>query len=58
MSGEETDESSRPNQLPLSERKVKISRKWAIRITAILSALVVINGTMITIIFMMRKGMW
>ena len=48
----------RLHQLPLNERKMKINRKWALWIGIILLILVAVDGGMMTIIFMMRKGLW
>ena len=56
--GEEEGEGARLHQLPLNKRKVRVNRKWAIRIGIILLVLVLADGAMMTVLFMMRKGMW
>ncbi len=53
-----SDKNVRLHNLPLNERKMKINLKWAIWIGIILLILVTIEGGMMTVIFMMRKGMW
>lgn len=56
--GDANDEKVRLHHLPLNERKIKINRKWAIWIGIILFILVAVDGGMMTVLFMMRKGMW
>lgn len=48
----------RLHELPLGEREVKIDRKWGLWIAFILTVFVIISGVMITIVFMLRKGLW
>lgn len=54
----EDNSKKRLHELPLDKREIKINLKWAIWIAMGLIILVVIEGTMTTIIFMMRKGLW
>jgi len=48
----------RLHELPLEKREIKINRKWAMWIGIGLAVLVAIDGTLTTIIFMIRKGLW
>jgi len=54
----EDNAKKRLHELPLEKREIKIDLKWAIWIGIGLTILVAIEGTLTTIIFMMRKGLW